>query len=103
MLTGSYVSPHVFSLRLQGSAGVLDYRADLAAVWPAAERVDEVSTLTVDGEPVGFEPRDMLAEELAEFGAAIRGEKPVETGADEGLAALRVILDAVGPREALVT
>jgi len=99
VLTGSYVSPHVFTLRLQGSAGVLDYRADLGAVWPAAERVDEVSTLTLDGEAVAFEPRDMLAEELAEFGAAMRGEAAVETGAAEGLAALRVILDAVGPRE----
>lgn len=99
VLTGSYVSPHVFTLRLQGSGGVLDYRADLAAVWPAAERVDEVSTLTLDGEDVAFEPRDMLAEELAEFGAAMRGEATVETGAAEGLAALRVILDAVGPRE----
>jgi predicted dehydrogenase len=98
VLTGSYVSPHVFSLRLQGSAGVLDYRADLAAVWPAAERVDEVSTLTLNGEPVEFEPRDMLAEELAEFGAAMRGEAEIETGAGEGIAALRVILDAVGTR-----
>jgi predicted dehydrogenase len=97
-VTGSYVSPHVFSLRLQGTAGVLDYRADLAAVWPAAERVDEVSTLTVDGEPVAFEQRDMLAEELAELGAAVRGEAVVETGAAEGIAALRVILDAVASR-----
>ena len=48
VLTGSYVSPHVFSLRLQGSEGVLDYRADLGAVWPAAERVDEVSTLDAE-------------------------------------------------------
>jgi predicted dehydrogenase len=96
VLTGSYVSPHTFSLRLLGSAGVLDYRADLGAVWPAAERVDEVTTLTVDGEAVAFEPRDMLAEELAEFGAAIRGEKAVETGAGEGIAALRVVLEAVG-------
>jgi predicted dehydrogenase len=95
VLTGSYVSPHVFTLRLQGSEGVLDYRADLAAVWPAAERVDEVTTLTLNGDPIAFEPRDMLAEELAEFGAAIRGEAAVETGAREGLAALRVILDAV--------
>jgi predicted dehydrogenase len=96
VITGSYVSPHTFSLRLMGSDGVLDYRADLGAVWPAAERVDEVSTLTVDGEAVAFEPRDMLAEELAEFGAAIRGEAAVETGADEGIAALRVVLEAVG-------
>jgi predicted dehydrogenase len=96
VITGSYVSPHTFSLRLLGSDGVLDYRADLGAVWPAAERVDEVSTLTVDGEDVAFESRDMLAEELAEFGAAIRGEAAVETGADEGIAALRVVLEAVG-------
>jgi predicted dehydrogenase len=102
VLTGSYVSPHVFSLRLQGSAGVLDYRADLAAVWPAAERVDEVSMLTLNGEPVEFEPCDMLAEELAEFGAAMRGEAEIETGAAEGIAALRVILDAVGAPAGLV-
>ena len=95
VLSGSYVSPHVFSIRLLGSDGVLDYRADLGAVWPAAERVDMVTTLTVDGEPVEFEPRDMLAEELAEFGAAIRGEATIETGADEGIAALRVVLEAV--------
>jgi predicted dehydrogenase len=96
VVTGSYVSPHVFSLRLLGSEGVLDYRADLGAVWPAAERVDEVSTLTLNGEPVEFEPRDMLAEELAEFRAAMRGDAVVETGADEGIAALRVVLEAVG-------
>ena len=96
VLTGSYVSPHVFSLRLQGSDGVLDYRADLGAVWPTAERVDEVSTLVLNGEPVEFEPRDMLAEELREWALAARGGAVVETGAAEGIAALRVILEAVG-------
>jgi predicted dehydrogenase len=96
VLTGSYVTPHTFAVRLQGTAGVIDYRADLGAVWPAAERVDEVSTVTVDGERVEFEPRDMLAEELAELARAIRGDAVVETGADEGIAALRVILEAVG-------
>ena len=101
VLTGSYVSPHTFSIRLLGTTGVLDYRVDLGSVWPRAELVDDATTLTVDGEPVDFEPRDMLAEELADFGRAIRGEAPVETGADEGIAALRVILDAVGePAEA---
>jgi hypothetical protein len=65
-------------------------------VWPDAERVDEVSTLAVGGQPVEFEPRDMLAEELAEFGAAIRGGTAVETGAAEGLEALRLVLEAVG-------
>jgi predicted dehydrogenase len=98
VLTGSYVSPHTFSMRLLGTEGVLDLRTDLGAVWPAAERVDEVTALTVDGEAVAFEPRDMLAEELAEFGAAIDRGAPVETGADEGIAALRVILDAVAER-----
>jgi predicted dehydrogenase len=96
VVTGSYVSPHTFSLRLLGSAGVLDYRADLGAVWPDATRVDEVSTLTLNGEPVAFEPRDMLAEQLAEFAAAARGDAVVETGAAEGIAALRVVLEAVG-------
>jgi hypothetical protein len=38
----------------------------------------------------------MLAEELAEFGAASRGEAVVETGASEGIAALRAVLEAVG-------
>jgi predicted dehydrogenase len=96
VLTGSYVSPHTFTVRLQGSDGVLDYRAELGGVWPAAERVDEVSTITVDGVPVGFERRDMLAEELAELDLAIRGDIAIETGAEEGIAALRVILEAVG-------
>jgi predicted dehydrogenase len=102
-VTGSYVSPHTFSLRLLGTEGVLDYRADLGAVWPQAERVDEVTTLTVDGEAVGFERHDPLREQLEEFGKAIRGEAPVETAAQEGMAALKVVLDAVGERpEAVV-
>jgi predicted dehydrogenase len=96
VLTGSYVSPHTFTIRLQGTKAVLDYRADLGAVWPDAERVDEVSTVLVGGEPVAFEPRDMLAEELREWALATRGEAVVETGAAEGIAALRVILEAVG-------
>ena len=96
VLTGSYVSPHTFAVRLQGTRGVLDYRADLGSVWPDAERVDEVSTVLVDGEPLAFEPRDMLAEELREWALAARGGAAVETGAAEGIAALRVILEAVG-------
>ena len=96
VLTGSYVSPHTFAVRLQGTEGVLDYRADLGAVWPDAERVDEVSTVHVDGDAVAFEPRDMLAEELREWASAARGDAVVETGAPEGIAALRVILEAVG-------
>jgi predicted dehydrogenase len=101
VVTGSYVSPKTLSLRLFGTEAVLEYRSDFS-VWPDAPALDGVTTLTVGGEAVEFEPRDMLAEELAEFGAAIRGEGVVETGAREGLAALSVILDAVGPREALV-
>ena len=31
---GSYVSPHAFAVRLQSTERVLDYRADLGAVWP---------------------------------------------------------------------
>jgi UDP-N-acetyl-2-amino-2-deoxyglucuronate dehydrogenase len=94
-LTGSYVSPKTFSLRLLGTEAVLDYRCDFS-VWPDAAALDGVTTLTLDGEPVDFEERDMLAEELAEFGAAIRGEATIETGAAEGLAALGVVLEALG-------
>jgi hypothetical protein len=37
----------------------------------------------------------MLAEELAEFGRCIRGEDEAETGADEGIAALAAVLQAL--------
>ena len=37
----------------------------------------------------------MLAEELAEFGRCIRGEAEPETGADEGIAALGAVLQAL--------
>jgi len=93
-LTGSYVSPKTLSLRLLGSDAVLDYRADFS-VWPDAQRLDGVTTLSVGGEPVEFEERDMLAEELAEFGRCIRGEAEPETGADEGMAALGAVLAAL--------
>jgi UDP-N-acetyl-2-amino-2-deoxyglucuronate dehydrogenase len=93
-LTGSYVSPKTFSLRLLGTDAVLDYRADFS-VWPDARALDGVTTLTLAGEPVDFEERDMLAEELAEFGRCIRGEAEPETGAEEGIAALAAVLQAL--------
>jgi predicted dehydrogenase len=95
VVTGSYVSPKTMSLRLLGTEAVLDYRADFS-VWPDARALDGVTSLMLGGEPVRFEQRDMLAEELAEFGARIRGEAAIETGADDGLAALGVILQALG-------
>jgi UDP-N-acetyl-2-amino-2-deoxyglucuronate dehydrogenase len=94
-VTGSYVSPKTLSLRLLGTEAVLDYRADFS-VWPDAQALDRVTTLTLGGEPVDFEERDMLAEELEEFGRCIRGESEPETGADEGIAALAVVLEALG-------
>jgi predicted dehydrogenase len=101
VVTGSYVSPKTLSLRLLGTEAVLDYRCDFS-VWPDAAALDGVTSLTLNGERVDFEPRDMLAEELAEFAACIRGEAAIETGADEGLAALRVVLQALGAeREAV--
>jgi predicted dehydrogenase len=96
-VTGSYVSPKTLSLRLLGSEGVLDYRADFS-VWPDAQALDRVTTLALDGEPLDFEERDMLAEELGEFGRCIRGEMEPETGADEGIAALSVVLQALDAR-----
>jgi predicted dehydrogenase len=93
-LTGSYVSPKTLSLRLLGTEAALDYRTDFS-VWPDAEALDGVTTLTLDGEPVEFEERDMLAEEPAEFGRCIRGEAEPETGADEGIAALAPVVQAL--------
>ena len=93
-LTGSYVSPKTLSLRLLGTEAVLDYRTDFS-VWPDAQALDRVTTLTVGGDRVEFEERDMLAEELAEFGRCIRGEAEPETGAEAGIAALAVVLEAL--------
>jgi predicted dehydrogenase len=93
-LTGSYVSPKTLSLRLLGTDAVLDYRTDFS-VWPDAQALDAVTTLTLAGEPVAFEERDMLADELAEFGRCVRGEARPETGADEGIAALAAVLQAL--------
>ena len=93
-LTGSYVSPKTLSLRLLGTDAVLDYRTDFS-VWPDAQALDSVTTLTLAGEPVDFEERDMLAEEFAEFGRCIRGEAEPETGADEGIAALAAVVHAL--------
>ena len=70
--------------------------------WPDAAALDRVTELTLNGEPVDFEERDMLADELAEFGACIRGEGAIETGAEEGLAALGAVLEALGERRTAV-
>jgi UDP-N-acetyl-2-amino-2-deoxyglucuronate dehydrogenase len=101
-LTGSYVSPKTFTLRLLGTEAVLDYRADFS-VWPDAGALDGVTTLTLGGEHVDFEERDMLADELAEFGRCIRDEAEPETGAGEGIAALAVVLQALEAHAEAVT
>ena len=93
-VTGSYVSPKTLTLRLFGSDAVLELRSDFS-VWPDAQALDGVTTVTVDGAPVGFEERDMLAEELAEFGRCMRGDAKPETGAEEGIAALSIVLGAL--------
>ena len=95
-LTGSYVSPKSMWLRLLGTEAVLDYRTDFS-VWPDARALDSVTTLTLDGAAVAFDERDMLAEELDEFARCVRGEAEPETGADEGIAALAVVLRALAP------
>lgn len=93
-LTGSYVSPKTLSLRLFGTEAVLDYRTDFS-VWPDAQALDGVTALTLDGQAVDFEERDMLAEELAEFWRCVTGDAEPETGADEGIAALATVLQAL--------
>jgi predicted dehydrogenase len=98
VLTGSYVSPPTYTLRLFGTEAVLEYEIDMS-VWPQAERADAATTLVLrrpDGsERVEFPEQDPIAEELAEFARAVRGEATPETGAEEGIAALRVIVGAL--------
>jgi predicted dehydrogenase len=93
-IASSYVSPKTYALRLLGTEAVLDYRTDIS-VWPATERLDELTRLTVNGEPVEFERVDPLVDELAELARCVRNGSAPETGANEGLAALRVITEAV--------
>jgi predicted dehydrogenase len=97
-IASSYVSPKTYAARLLGTEGVLDYVAD-ASVWPRADRLDAVTTLrltTSEGvQDVSFEQRDVVAEELDELARCVRGEAQPETGAEEALAALAVIIGAV--------
>ena len=64
-----------------------------------AHKADAASRLALrrkDGrEKIDFPERDPLAEQLAEFARAVRGEGSPETGAEEGIAALRVIEEAL--------
>lgn len=99
VVSGSYVSPKTHWLRLYGTEAVLEYRTDFS-VWPDTLAVDRATRLELDGDPVAFEERDMLAEELAEFARCIRGEAQPETGAAEGIAALRVVREALGSSDA---
>jgi predicted dehydrogenase len=98
VITGSYVSPRTYFLRLYGTEAVLDYEIDMS-VWPHADRADASTRLVLrtgeGAQPVPFERRDPLAEELDEFAASIRDEAVPETGPDAGIAALRVVLEAL--------
>jgi predicted dehydrogenase len=102
VIASSYVSPPTYSLRLFGSEAVLEYKIDMS-VWPQAERADAATTLALrragETEQLDFPQRDPLAEELDEFARAVRGDARPETGAEEGIAALRVILDALTTQE----
>lgn len=92
-IASSYVSPKTYSIRLLGTEAVLDYRTDIS-VWPAADELDEMTTLTAGGDTVDFEHVDPIVDELEELGRCARGEATPETGADESIAALRVIIEA---------
>ena len=98
VIAGSFVSPPTYSLRLFGTEAVLEYETDMT-VWPQAERADAATTLVLrraDGRrELEFPQRDPLAEELGEFARAVRGEAAPETGAEEAIAALRVIVEAL--------
>ncbi len=97
-VTGSYVSPRTFFLRLYGSEANLEYAVDMS-VWPDAPKLDDHTTLTLTRKTgvsqVDFDRIDMVVEELEEFASCVRGEAEPETGAAEGTAALAVVLGAL--------
>jgi len=97
-LTGSYVSPKTYFLRLYGTDAVIDYQTDMS-IWPKTNQMDAATTLTLRTksavEQLEFEPRDMLVDELEEFARCMRGTAQPETGVLEGLRALDLILSAI--------
>ena len=101
-LSSIYGAPKTFFLRLYGTDANLHYETDMS-IWPQADRMDAATTLTLQtkngSETVKFEPREMLAEELDEFGHCIKGEAVPETGAAEALAALEIIRGAIDSHE----
>lgn len=99
VISCSYVSPKSYGFRLYGTEANLDYTTGMS-LWPEAQRMDAETRLTLErrdgsSEEIPFEPRDMLVDELEEFGHCIADGETPETGAAEGLAALRVVLGAV--------
>ncbi len=96
----SYVSPKTYAIRLYGTRANLELRTAMA-LWPEAERMDAGTTLTLEtgagSRRVPFEVRDMLVDELEAFARSARTGEPPETGAEEGIAALRVILGLLRP------
>ncbi|CAN5867798.1 hypothetical protein BH23ACT5_BH23ACT5_12330 [soil metagenome] len=98
VFTSSYVSPSTYSIRAYGTEAVLDYQVDIG-VWPDLPGVDAATTFTrrdrQGTEPVDFGARDMMAEELEEFASCIRGERLPESGVDEAMTALAVVLGAL--------
>ena len=97
-LTSSYVSPKTYSFRLYGNLAVLDYETDMS-IWPNALQMDSATRLTLRtdsrSESVPFELQDMLVEELDEFAGCILGDAQPETGAQEAINALQVVLAAI--------
>src|SRR4029078_13723818 len=88
-ITSSYVSPKTYSIRLLGTEAVLDYRTDIS-VWPAADKLDAMTPLTVASAVADFDPVDPLVDELGELRRCVEDEATPETGAHEGLRARRV-------------
>ena len=102
VLTSSYVSPKTYSLRIYGTKANLDYSTDMS-IWPDAARMDSATRIilrsNMHSEVQPFKPEDMLVEELDEFARCVRGEMVPETGAEEAIAALQVILGALRSSE----
>lgn len=98
VVTSSYVSPWTYFIHLYGTDGALFYRVEPGRrVLP--DTLDERTHLILQRgdavEEISFTPRDPLVDQFEEFAAAIRGEREVEVGAAEGIAALDLVWQAL--------
>lgn len=97
-----WTSPGVFAVRVFGSKGLMHYEADFRA-WDTPEELHQSSTLYIQRGKDGYGNREnlhvpesnMFRAELEMFAESCRSGKPNELSAENGCAALGVVIAAL--------